>query len=85
MPHSFKVHQFKENLFTMKLIKNHVYNGWRYTSSYRSKCDKCGRIRQKCHEFIREDTPYGDNWNGYKYPEEPIMLGSECVKELLGD
>lgn len=67
----------------LKLIENQVYNGWRYTGSYRRKCDKCGIVRQKCHEFIRENTPYGDNWNGFQYPEEPMMLGSECVKEFI--
>ena len=65
------------------LVKYQVYNGWRYTGSYRRKCDRCGKTRENCHEFIREDTPYKDDWNGYKYPEEPMMLGSECVNYFI--
>ncbi len=67
----------------MKLIQYRIYNGWRYTFTYRRKCDKCGIVRQNCHEFIHSDTPYGDNWIGFKYPDEPLMLGNECVKEFL--
>lgn len=67
----------------MKLIQYQVYNGWRYIGAYQRKCDKCKQVRKICYEFIREDTPYGIKWNGYTHPEEPLMLGSECVKQFI--
>lgn len=70
----------------VKLIEGNIYNGWRLIciSHYMpAKCDGCGKIRNNFYEFIHPETPYGDNWNGFVYDDEPLRYGAECVKKFL--
>jgi hypothetical protein len=71
----------------LKLEIGKIYNGWKYSGlGVPSKCDKCGLFRRKPHEFVHPDTPIGDSygeWNGFKYADEPLNFGSECVKQFI--
>jgi hypothetical protein len=62
---------------------------WKYSGFYpmNQPCDYCHKCRKYTHEFLYPETPMNDRygeWNGFQGGiDEPLRLGSECVKKVL--
>ena len=68
-----------------ELKEGQVYHGWKisYIGSFGRKCDICKITRKNIIEFVHPDTPIGDKWDGFRWDDEPMVLGTECVKKFI--
>ncbi len=72
----------------IKLVVGRIYNGWKFVGEFKywSTCDVCHRERGVIYGFVHPDTPINDSyggWNGFKYDDEPMRYGTECVKKFI--